>query len=257
MRHCRFAIVIAVFGLVAASASAGPAFAGQHEIEYAYPDQSVWTTKLDERGDPANPLLAVATKLFAKANIPWHGKSYPAGRMFDNLRNGATDFSMLVKAPALLECCLFSKKPVTHADILVYRLGQAAPISGKADFTDKSVITIRGYSYGGLLGFLTDGANRVDNHVAAGHEAAFAMLAAGRAEYLIDYAGPASDVLAAKPISGLRFDLLTSQDVYLVLSKTYPDAAAVMDRLEAIAETLDGEAVVGKGARQTHGTVND
>lgn len=100
------------------------------------------------------------------------------------------------------------------------------------------MITIHGYSYGGLLAFVADPKNRITNHAAHSHASAFTMLAQGRAGYLIDYGGPASEILAAEPIAGLRSELLARQEVFLVLSKTYPDAEKVMARLEAIAETL-------------------
>ena len=40
-------------------------------------------------------------------------------------------------------------------------------------------------------------------------------------------------------MNDLHFDVLSHLDVYLVLSKSYPDAERVMARLEAIAATFD------------------
>jgi polar amino acid transport system substrate-binding protein len=85
---------------------------------------------------------------------------------------------------------------------------------------------------------VNDEKNGVTNNVAADHHAAFAMLDGGRADYVIDYAGPAEEVLAENPIENITFDGLSKTNVFLVLHKTYPDAEAVMGRLEAIAKTL-------------------
>jgi polar amino acid transport system substrate-binding protein len=227
--------------LLAASVGWASADMIRPEIEYANPDQSVWTTRLDERGEPDNPLYRVATPLFAKAGIPWHGKSYPAARMFKYLQDGTAQFSMLVKAPALGDCCLLSRKPVTAAEIRVYHLDGAPPVKTRADLIGKTVITIHGYSYAGLLGFIDDDKNRITNNVASTHAAAFKMLAHARADYVIDYSGPAGEVLATNSIPGLRSEVLTRQDVHLVLSRTYPDAAGVMAHLESIVEALDIE----------------
>jgi ABC-type amino acid transport substrate-binding protein len=226
------------FGLSASALAASP------EIEYGSPDQSVWTTRVKEGGEPDNPLLRVAGALFAKAGILWHGKSYPASRLFAYLQDGTVQFSMLVRVPALQDCCLFSKKPVTIAEIRVYRRAGTVPVKTKEDLAGKSVITIRGYSYGGLVNFLADERNRVTNNVTQAHVSAFRMLESGRADYVIDYSGPANEVLATEPIAGVSFDVLTRQEVYLVLSRTYPDAQAVMDRLEAIVATLDVEGLI-------------
>lgn len=208
-------------------------------IEYSSPDQSVWTSKLNERGEPVNPLLNLAAALFSKANIPWHSKVYPASRLFKNLQDGSSQFSILVKVPSLQDCCLWSKKPVTSAEIRVYRLKHRIAINNPEDLTGKTVITIRGYSYGGLRNFINDEINRIVNHEAPTHAAGFKMLLNDRADYLIDYAGPAAEILAGETTNSILSDTLLRQDVHLVLSKTYPDAAKVMAQLENIASSLD------------------
>jgi ABC-type amino acid transport substrate-binding protein len=215
-----------------------------NEIEYASPDQSVWSTKLNERGEPDNPLLSLATALFTKANIPWRSQIYPASRLFKNLQDGSSQFSILVKVPALQECCLWSKKPVTSVEIRVYRLNHKSAIKTPDDLTGKTVITIRGYSYGGLRNFINDEKNRITNNESPTHAAAFKMLTSGRADYLIDYAGPAAEILASEAATGIQSDALLRQDVHLVLSKTYPDAAKVMAQLESIANGLDSAAII-------------
>lgn len=214
------------------------------EIEYAYPDQSVWTTRLDSRGEPDNPLLRLAAVLFARADIAWHGKSYPASRMFEYLRDGRSQFSMLVKAPSLQECCLWSKEPIASTELRVYRTADQAPIARMEDLAGKNVIVIRGYSYAGVAGFLKDPKNDVALSVAVTHGGAFAMLDRDRADYVLDYAGPAAEILAAQPIPDAVYDVLSRLDVYLVLSKTYPDAPRVMADLESIAATLDAEVIL-------------
>jgi ABC-type amino acid transport substrate-binding protein len=159
--------------------------------------------------------------------------------MFKLLQDGSAQFSMLVKSPLLQECCLLSRKPITSTEIRAYHLPGTLPINGISDLVGKNIIAIHGYSYGGLLGFLNDERNRIGSNLALTHPAAFRMLAQQRAEYVIDYTGPASEVLAAAPIPGVQSEVLSRQEVHLVLNRSYPDAAQVMARLEAIAETLD------------------
>lgn len=219
------------------------------EIEYASPDQSVWTAKANEKGEPENPLFRLADALFAKAGIPWHGKTYPSTRMFKYLQDGTAQFSMLVKAPALQDCCLWSRKPVANVEIRAFRTGSKPPVKTREDLAGRSVIIVRGYSYAGLKDFVDDTKNRIKSHEAPTHAAAFKMLAAGRADYLIDYAGPAAEMLAAEPNADVQSDTLSRQDVYLVLSRSYPDAEKVMARLEAVAESLDKESFVRTPAK--------
>lgn len=229
----------AVLGLIPCLGLAQPPTPATAEIEYAYPSESVWTTRRDAQGEPDNPLLRLAAVLFRKAGVPWHGKGYPAARMFENLRNGTAEFSMLVKAPVLQDCCLVSKLPVASTELRIYSGANAAPVKSREGLVGKRVITILGYSYGGLLKFIEDQKNGVINNVAQTHEAAFAMLERGRADYLIDYTGPSTEVLAVRPNKRLAFEVFERLDVYLVLSKKRPDAVPLMARLEAVAETLN------------------
>lgn len=229
MRTLALAAVTAPF-----SASAQPF----PEIEYVYPDQSVWTTRTDARGEPENPLLRLAASLFSKAGIPWHGRAYPAARMFEYLQNGTAQFSILVNAPSLRTCCLVGHNPVATAEIRVYRKAGKAPIAAKDDLVGKSVIAIMGYSYAGVLNFINDPKNKIAVSSAQTHDAAFMMLDRERADYLLEYSGPASEVLAAHPIAGIEYDVLARSEVHLVLARSYPNAEAVMAKLEAIAATL-------------------
>jgi polar amino acid transport system substrate-binding protein len=225
-------------GVLLLFAAAGPAAAEPRILEYSYPDQSVWTTRLDARGEPDNPLLRLAAPLFQQAGIPWRARGLPAARLFDHLRDGQTDFSILVKGAALEKCCLISNRPVAGTELRVYRRKELRPITVKEDLIGKEVITVHGYSYGPLLAFIKNPANRIANHGTVSHESAFAMLERGRADYLLDYAGPAQEVLADHPIRDLEFDVIDRLDVHMILNRAYPDAEALMPRLEAIADHL-------------------
>lgn len=65
----------------------------QEELEYAYPDISVWTTQRDEQGKLKNPLVQLAGPLFVKrgflgirGTILQNGCSQICGREFLNFR---------------------------------------------------------------------------------------------------------------------------------------------------------------------------
>ncbi|OAN50095.1 substrate-binding periplasmic protein [Magnetospirillum moscoviense] len=227
--------------------AAAPALAA--ELEYVYPDQSVWTTRVDAKGEPDNPLLRLANVMFTQAGIKWTARGYPATRMFEVLKSGTAQFSMLVRAPALAECCLYGKNPVASTELRAYRQADTAALTAKEGLAGKRVALIRGYSYAGLKDFIADPANAVRTEEVTSHDAAFALLARDRVDYVLDYAGPAREVLAGHPISRVQSDLVSRLDVYLVLSKTYPDADAVIARLQAIADRLDKERILAGTVR--------
>lgn len=229
----------AVLAIVLATASPAARAEPPPAIDYAYPDQSVWTTALDAQGLPANPLLKAAELIFDRAGLPWRAHPYPATRMFETLRNGTANFSMLVKSPALEQCCVVGKKVIAGTELRVYHAPATPAIHRRDDLRGKSVIVIRGYSYGGLLAWLSASESQVTLHSAVSHQVAFTMLEHGRADYLLDYSGPAREILEQRPGIRLRHETLDRLDVHLVLWRGYPEAEATLARLEAIADQLD------------------
>ncbi|RDE25363.1 amino acid ABC transporter [Motiliproteus coralliicola] len=215
-------------------------------IEYAYPDQSVWTTFRDSNGVLKNPLLGLAKEIFNQANLDWYSTPYPAKRMFKRLKEGRSMFSMLVRASSLKECCLFSEKPITSTELRVYRRKDAPAINHYRELEGKRVVALLGYSYGKIGRYVRDNANRVILSEAARHDNAFKMLRQRRVDYVLDYAGPSEEMLEVISIPTIDYDVLTRLDVYLVLNKTYPDAQLLMQRLESIANSLDIEQILAQ-----------
>jgi len=209
------------------------------EIEYGYPSQSIFVATINDKGQPDTPMTLVAEEIMKRAELTWHAMPYPARRLFDNLKSGKTNFSILVRASSLKNNCIFSKKPIYSTTLNAYYIGDKKPIETKDDLAGKHIITIRGYSYGGLRKFISDPANNITYEDASTHKAAFKMLSDNRAVYLIDYASAANDILAANPIEGLKSNSLSQLDIFLVLSKSYPDADKLMTKIEKIVETMD------------------
>ena len=217
---------------------------GRARIEYGYPDQSIFVAAVNDAGHAETPMKRVAEALMTRAGVPWHAVPYPARRLFDNLNKGITDFSILVRASSLKDSCIFSRKPIYSTSLNIYYLGEKPPIRSREDLAGKSLFTIRGYSYAGLRQFIRDPANRVMNEIAGTHKAAFAMLKNDRADYLMDYASAADDILSENPMPGIRSTSIDQLDIFLVLSKSYPDAEEFMAELETIAAGLDIPAIL-------------
>ncbi|HEY8099510.1 MAG TPA: transporter substrate-binding domain-containing protein [Burkholderiaceae bacterium] len=192
-------------------------------------------------GEPDGYLVYLSAALFARAGISSHVHIYPAPRLFDNMANGSLDFSMLVHNHVLDACCLFSRQAVVREYLRVYHVNGKSPIHDKNELVGKRIITIQGYSYAGLINFINDPKNRITNEVAPTHEAAFTMLDAGRADYVLDYTGPATSGLTAHPVKNLRFEVIDYLDIYLVLSKAYPDAEHLLARLTTLVKNMQNE----------------
>lgn len=216
-------------------------------IEYGYPEQSIFVATASPGGQADSPMTRLAEILMQCVGLASRAAPYPAARLFAKLREGSTQFSILVRAPALQEYCLFSRQPVFSTTLNLYRIGNTPPISQVADIAGKRLIVIRGYSYGGLQKLLTDASTGTVTEVAGTHRAAFDMLAAGRAPYLLDYASAADHILSEQPINGLQSTPIERLDIFLVLNKSLPNAERLMSRLEEIVRTIDVDQLVRTG----------
>ncbi|WP_072682001.1 ABC transporter substrate-binding protein [Arcobacter sp. LA11] len=216
------------------------------EIKYGYPNQSIFIATVNGKEQPITPMLSVAKELFERANLSWNSTAYPAKRLFRNLKNGETDFSILVRASSLLESCIFSKKPVYSTDLNIYYIGDKPPVITKEDLIGKSIVTIRGYSYGKLRKFIEDPKNNITNEVTNTHNSAFRMLELGRVDYLLDYESAAKDIISKNSISKIQSNTINQLNVFLVLSKYYPNADELMKRLESIVESININEIISK-----------
>ena len=229
---------VAGFALAQAALPVVPLRTTLPEIEYGYPELPP-RSFTNAQGQAEGQAIRMAKALFASAGIPWRASSYPARRLFQNLENGTTTFAVMVHSPALVACCLLNRDPLYTTDLKTYYIGDKPPINSRSDLIGKRIITIRGYSYSGLITFIDDPQNRITNEIAPTHESAFQMLIYKRADYVLNYDSPASVTLAAHPIANLRQDTLERVRTHIALSKSYPDAEKVMERFEVILKTIN------------------
>ena len=232
----RLAAVLLLAGFPAWGLAQGAGKSG--EIEFGYVEQPP-RTFTNAQGLPDGQLIALMNVLMLKAGLRWRAVSYPATRLFENLKDGTTQFSILVRVPDLEKHCVWSKMDLGGTDIRVYSIGNKPPIKSRADLAGKNVIALRGYTYGGLINFLTDEKNNINLSYAVSNADSFDMLAAGRADYLVQYAEASDRVLAAKPLPHARYSVIGRITRHLVISKTYPNAEKEMARLEAIIRNMN------------------
>ena len=233
---CRAAMAICLLGFAVFSQAQTASKAA--ELEFAYVEQPP-RTFTNAEGKADGQLIRLMSDVFAKAGIAWRAVPYPAARLFENLKDGSTQASILIRVPALENACLWSKNDLGGEDIRVYSIGNKPAINSREDLIGKNVIALRGYSYGGLANFLKDEKNNINLSLAPSNESSFEMLAAGRAEYLVQY-GEASDrILAAKSVADARYTVIGRINRYLVISKAYPEAEKTMARLEEILKGIN------------------
>lgn len=209
-------------------------------LVYTHPDPPVFTL-LDKDGETYDPMLHKVSVILQEAGLEWQDSPVPIHRMYNYLYTRPEYFSILVKTPYIIKCCITSKNPVFRLELGLYRKSETPPIQKIQSIIGKTIITIENYSYGVLKPFLADENNKIIQHPATTHQSAYAMLKAGRANYLLDYRGPVRQALDEKQNHGIQYDVLETLELYFIFNKKYPDVEDLVMKLEKISHNLEDQ----------------
>lgn len=222
-------------GLLSAPACALEASA---PLIYVYPEDPV-VSRLNASGEQYRPIQLLADEMFRLADVEWENLPVPVFRMYQYLNSGRANLSILIKMPRLQQCCITSELPVYQMELGIYHLPNVQPVAYLNDLVGRSIITIDTYGFGSIGPFLNDPDNQISILAAHSHDSAFSMLEAGRADFFLDYLGPAKKVYDEKQKNDIRYHVLRRFELYVVLRKDYPDAQNVANYLGEIYRTLD------------------
>lgn len=221
-------------------------FADNPEIEYVYPISTAWTVETNAFGVPKTPYIPYMHDLFVRAGFALKTKPMPPKRLFQEFKAGKSQFGLLVRAPALKDCCLFSQKPITTMPINVYYPKGLAPIKSWKDLVGKKIGMVHGYSYGKLRKFIETHPTPSIIRNARDHEDLFqVLLTRNEDEYVIDYEPISQEMVRdiPKQISRktveLSYDKLFDIDLYFVVSKALPNAEEIMRKFEEASQKVD------------------
>ncbi len=206
-------------------------------IVYALPDKAV-AVERNNKGKKYRRGISIAKVLFGEANIDWRPVYLPIRRMFSELENGNANFAYFVKSLRIQLCCITSEKPVFFMELGIYSAIGSPPFTQLTDLTNRRVIVIEEYQYGLVGQFIHDKNNNVTNYSAADHMTALSMLVAGRADYLLDYRVATTDIYEEVKKHNIEYAVLRKIELYMLLNKDYPNAKAVMRRLERIFHSI-------------------
>lgn len=186
-------------------------------------------------GKPDGLLIDLASKVYPRAGYEWSALSYPVKRLAEYLGSGNIDIWMGLKTlPSFIEKTHTGNEVIAELLLNAYTIGVKPPITKKEHLTGKSVIIMRGYSYGGWVNYIMDKNNNVSYIKANKHSSALKMLKANRADYLLDYKEPIEMALKEVPITGLKLNNISALPCYFVVTKQLPDGAEIIKKLETV-----------------------
>ncbi len=240
---CALSCVSTLFWCIASYGYSDPAQRVHYvspPLVYVHPNVPV-ISRINSKGEQINPVLHMTTAMFDVAGLEWKNRPVPISRMYQYLNKGKANFSILTKTNKLDRCCITSENPIYKMELGLYQRPETSSILELDDMKGKSFIHIEGYSFGSLKDFVFDIKNNIRLYPVANHASAFAMLAAGRADYFLDYRGPAQMVAEEKARNGFVYNVFKNIELYLVLDKNYPNALNVVSQLEGIFNSLNEE----------------
>lgn len=177
--------------------------------------------------------LDIMEKTLLHAKIKYRLNIYPTKRLYNNLKNGETDFFLGIKgSPEYDNHVLYSTTEISQIQLRVYATGDTPLPSTKEDLNNNKVITLRGYSYAGLITYLTDPQNNISISTTSDHRSAFLMLKNNRANYVINYKHPSEAALKMLTIKDLKYTNFYDVKIYFIVSKALPHAAEILRKLE-------------------------
>lgn len=146
----------------------------------------------NSHGKPEGILIDLAAKVIPEAGYEWEAFPYPVKRMSDYIAKGKLDLWIGLKTIPDFEGTTFKgDSEVLKITLKAYRTKNIPDIKKQGDLNGKSIIIIRGYSYGGWINYIKDVKNNIDFIETNNHKSAFRMLKAGRSDYVLDYQQPA------------------------------------------------------------------
>lgn len=200
-------------------------------------------TYTDQNGQAAGYIMDIAVKSVEKAGFEWTAVSLPAKRMAKSLAAGDIQVWIgLATLPQLNGTTLVGKTVVERLVLRAYHIGNNPPIRKQQDLSGKTLLILRGYSYGGWISFIKDPANKIRYLEFDSREGAFKRLKklSGRIPemYLLDYKYPSETVLKKMKLPDIRFNRISTLDMYFVVTRKMDGANAVLDRIETAFQQL-------------------
>lgn len=195
---------------------------------------------VDADGKPAGELLDLGQRALEEAGYSWEAKHYPANRLASYMGTGEVDlFLGISTVPGFEGNTIAGEKTIAHIELRAYAKGDAPVIERWEDLRGKTVIILRGYSYGGWIGEILDPANGINALEVDEHEQALKVLNLGRGDILLDYKSPVDTALRQVEVPDLQSTLISLLNCKFVVSRKTPQAQKVLTDLEAAFERLE------------------
>lgn len=150
----------------------------------------------------------------------------------NGLLSGDIDLMVSIRHPIFGQKMHYGKLPLLDIRLALYHLDHTPAATSLDQLTNRKLIVIRGYGYGGLAEEIQDPAKGIRFIVARDHDDAVQLLTDGKADYLLDYQGPVSAVIRERSINNIAFSQWNEESAYFITAKNNAPARQASEFLE-------------------------
>jgi polar amino acid transport system substrate-binding protein len=187
--------------------------------------------EIQPNGEVKGTLYEILTQCFQDAKIEFTVLDVPPKRLYYWLSVGEIDFWFGVKV-AEYQNSVFQSKPLIKNELRVYTMGNNPLPATKEQLKGKHIVTIFGWTYGGVASYLADPENNITTYQVSTVPKLFRMLKAGHTKYALMLNLPADKFLKQNHIPKVSYSVISNPDFYFSVSKRTPDASNLLKRLE-------------------------
>lgn len=206
-------------------------------------------TYTDGQGNPAGIVIDITSKTLKKAGYKWTAQSLPTNRMAEMLTQGHVQLWIgLSTLPQFKDKTYVGEAIVEKLILRAYTKGKREPILKQEDLLGKTLLILRGYSYGGWINFIKDPINQINFIEFDSHEEAFKGLkifSKGKKNcYLLNYKHPSDILLKTQNFPGIQFNDISSLNIHFVVTRQMHGAKIVLDKIETAFLKLQEDGVL-------------
>lgn len=189
--------------------------------------------------------IKIIKKVFNETDLSYEFKTYPPKRLYHSLNQGKVDIWLGPDGDTVYrDHTIKVDAPVSKVTLRCFSMRKGMHDDAPDDLTNKKVIVVLGYNYGGFLKTLRKPENKVLLDESATRIMAFKKLKAGRADYLIDYDLPSKITLKDIEIKELKWTDIRDIGIYFHISMKTENLDEVSKKLKKSINYLKAQGLI-------------
>ncbi len=208
------------------------AFADKPVLTFGYIEFAPFYSTYPD-GQGRGPFIDMARELGAAIGHDIKPVSLPPKRAVKLVGSGEVDFWFGLATNALYNDNVYiSKEPIDRLELRAYSIKPMGSFNGRDDLVGKSIVIVRGYTYGGLRDFINDEKNEIYAVQVSNIVQALKVLDIRELDYVLGYTRPMSKALQEYPLPEINSRILSSLDIHMTLHKNINNSKKLMEGLE-------------------------